>query len=295
MQAGGRSSGPDGARRHRGDADLDRQMILMPTIVLGVRAVPDGDLPARLRSARLMRLACAAAFSAASRIGPRHTGPCPGSEHLGVQHGQRGQAAHAAVLVVVEQAGQQLRARCATHTGWPVTSASPLTSTPSTMNEQCPPVWPGAGNGHRRAGQSRGDVLGQRLRGRDAVARERALAADRDATTSASGAARRAWRRRPATPARDTRAWRGRPRRHGNTPVCHGFSRTRSPSRSGRCGHGSTGSRAGRRRRTRAARSEASTSSRLPGKPASISMTPLSSATSVQFTRSVCGEVHACR
>ena len=29
--------------------------------------------------------------------------------------------------------------------GWPVTSASPLTSTPSTTNEQCPPVWPGLG------------------------------------------------------------------------------------------------------------------------------------------------------
>ncbi len=29
--------------------------------------------------------------------------------------------------------------------GWPVTSASPLTSTPSTTNEQCPPVWPGVG------------------------------------------------------------------------------------------------------------------------------------------------------
>ncbi len=37
-------------------------------------------------------------------------------------------------------------------------------------------------------------------------------------------------------------------------------------------------------------RNEASTSSRLPGKPASISMTPLPSVTSVQLTRSVCAK-----
>ena len=68
----------------------------------------------------------------------------PGQQHLGVEHRQRGQAAHAAVLVVVEQRGSScgpLRG----DTGCPVTSASPLTSTPSTTNEQCPPVWPGVG------------------------------------------------------------------------------------------------------------------------------------------------------
>ena len=37
----------------------------------------------------------------------------------------------------------------------------------------------GAGDGHRSAGQARGDVVGQRLRGRDAVAGQRPLAADR--------------------------------------------------------------------------------------------------------------------
>ena len=39
-------------------------------------------------------------------------------------------------------------------------------------------MWPGVGNRHRGAGQRRGDVLGQRLGGRDAVARQGALAGD---------------------------------------------------------------------------------------------------------------------
>ncbi len=71
-------------------------------------------------------------------------GAVPWDEHVGVEHGQRRQAAHAAGLVMVEQPRQQLRALPAA-TGCPVTSASPLTSTPSTMNEQWPPVCPGLG------------------------------------------------------------------------------------------------------------------------------------------------------
>ena len=111
----------------------------------------------------------------ASRIGPRHRSPWPGSENLGVQQRQRGQAADAAVLIVAEQLGQQLRsaARQQRMTGHQRVAAG------QHAVDQIRAVAAGVAgsrDGHRVAGQLRGHLGGQRLRGRDALAAQPAVA-----------------------------------------------------------------------------------------------------------------------
>ena len=105
-----------------------------------MRAVPDRRFPAGLRSARLAGVA----WCTASRIGPRHTGPCPGTStsvsSMANAARLRTQPSWSWLNSLGNSWGPVRGA-----TGCPVTSASPLTSTPSTTNEQCPPVCPGLG------------------------------------------------------------------------------------------------------------------------------------------------------
>ena len=89
---------PRGTRPDVPDAD-DRARLRLPA---------DRDLPARLRIAHL---AAGRRGGLRRRLADRSAPhrPVTGQQHLGVQHAQCREAAHAAGLIVVEQTGQQLR------------------------------------------------------------------------------------------------------------------------------------------------------------------------------------------